>query len=402
LKNGFTKGSDEWPNVAYPYNTKRFSGLYDGNMSAGGPGYIEPDKAGSLAYEILTLHELTGDRRYLDFAVRVADLLAKKTRQGDAHVSPLPYRVRALDGAVSASYTTNWVGTLLLWEELAKLKRGNRAAHDRARAEIVRWLKEFPLKNNRWGPFFEDIPTWSDTQINAVTLVQYILDKQEAWGPTWKEDARGALDWAWKKLGNQTWAKYGVTVMNEQTAYQVPGNSHTSRQCAMELRYAELTGDRSRVDNAVRGLAWATYHIDHDGKNRYYHDDIWLTDGYGDFWRHYLRAFAADPALAPADQDHVLRSSSVVKAVTYGAGQVAYTTFDKAATELLRIGTFEPTEVSAGGQKLERLAWREDLASRDGFTVGASGDLPSVVRVRHSRSGEVKIAGTPRKLAHGD
>ena len=72
-------------------------------------------------------------------------------------------------------------------------------------------------------------------------------------------------------------------VINEQTQYPVPGNSHTSRHGAVELLYAEKTGDWSARDAAIRRLTWATYWVDFDGKNRYPGDDIWLTDGYGDF-----------------------------------------------------------------------------------------------------------------------
>ncbi len=88
-----------------------------------------------------------------------------------------------------------------------------------------------------------------------------------------------------------------MIVVNEQTAYEVPGNSHTSRQGADELLYTKLTGDSSRYENAVRQLIWSTYMVNDDGRNRYPNDENWLTDGYGDYVRHYLRAMAADPAL---------------------------------------------------------------------------------------------------------
>jgi hypothetical protein len=61
-----------------------------------------------------------------------------------------------------------------------------------------------------------------------------------------------------------------------------------------------LTGDRSGADHAIRQLNWATYMVDVDGKNRYMQDENWLTDGYGDYVRHYLRSMAAMPELAPA------------------------------------------------------------------------------------------------------
>jgi hypothetical protein len=78
-----------------------------------------------------------------------------------------------------------------------------------------------------------------------------------------------------------------------------------------------LVNDYARADHAVRQLSWATYMVDVDGKNKYMQDENWLTDGYGDYVRHYLRSMAFMPEIAPANQDHLLFSSSVVQHVFY-------------------------------------------------------------------------------------
>ncbi len=57
--------------------------------------------------------------------------------------------------------------------------------------------------------------------------------------------------------------------------------------------------------------------VDSDGKNCYPNDEIWMTDGYGDYVRHYLRAMAWKPELAPSDQIHLLSSTSVVQLIEY-------------------------------------------------------------------------------------
>jgi hypothetical protein len=177
-------------------------------------------------------------------------------------------------------------------------------------------MKKYPLKNNKWGPFFEDVPGWSDTQINAITFAQFMMNHQEYF-PDWKNEVEGIFKWVYKTLGNHKWEKYGVVVVNEQTAYLVPGNSHTSRQGSSELLYVSLTGDTTRKQNAIRQLNWATYMVDYDGKNQYPMDENWLTDGYGDYVRHFLRAMGALPELAPSDEEHILYSSSVIQEVEY-------------------------------------------------------------------------------------
>jgi hypothetical protein len=391
LAHGLSEATDEWPNVPYPYNYY-YLDEYVGDLVAG-PGYTQPDKAGSLGYELLNLYKIGGNAGYLQGAVNIANTLAGKTVDGDVSHSPLPYRVSAVDGTVADAYTTNFSGVLMLWEGLVEMGEGDVSSYQVAHGKMLNWLRTYPAQNGQWGPFFEDIAGWSDTQINAVTMAMYMMEHPGEWGASWQEDARGALDWAMQTLGNSNWSEYGVEVVNEQTAYQEPGNSHTSRQGSMELRYAELTGDSTWVANAVRQLSWATYMVDVDGKNFYLNNDIWLTDGYGDYVRHYLRAMAAAPYLAPDDEDHLLRTDSVVTSISYQAGEIAYQTYDSGSRELLRVNTFVPEVVTAGGQVLPQLSHISDLEQQQGWTLGADGDLPSVLRIRHDSAANILISG---------
>jgi hypothetical protein len=352
LAHGRTGPVGPWPHLPFPYNTDVHSGRYDGDMIAG-KGYLQPDKAGSFGAELLTLFKITGERRYLDAAAAIADTLARRVTPGDALHSPWPFRVHAATGEVFASkngdfgYTTNWVGALRLFDGLVAAREGRVADYDRARQLVSAWLRAYPLQSQRWGPFFEDINIYSDTQINAGTMALYVLEN-----PAWVEDGLGVvrriLDWGDATFGNALWSRYGVRATNEQTAYEVPGNSHTSRQASLELLWAEAAKDPSRKAQAVRNLSWATYMVDTDGKNRYYRDDIWLTDGYGDYVRHYLRAMAAAPELAPPDQNHLLRTSSVVRSIEYGPDVIAYEKWDAASRERLKLGAWTPGAVEGG------------------------------------------------------
>ncbi|MBZ5562465.1 MAG: hypothetical protein LAP13_08585 [Acidobacteriia bacterium] len=388
LAHSLSAPDSQWPGLPYPYNTDLHSGVYDGDMRAG-KGYLQPDKAASFAAELLTLYKLTGNEKYLNSAISIADVLAIKIAPGDAEHSPWPYRVNATTDMVSLPYTTNYTGALRLFDGLVNLKRGHVAAYRAAKAALSAWLKEYPLRNNRWGPFFEDIPGWSDSEINADTMAMYIMEHPE-WDPNWREDARAILAWTQTMFENDAWLKYGVRATNEQTAYLVPGNSHSSRHASVMLLYGEKTGDRSNQEDAIRELNWATYMVGDAGNNRYPYDDVWLTDGYGDYVRHYLRAMAADPELSPHDQSHLLRSSSVVKQIAYAPQRITYTTFDVASQELLRVA-FEPTRITAGGARLVRLGAVADLNRQEGYTSDAPGDVPGVLRIRHDSSGEVQV-----------
>lgn len=300
-----------------------------------------------------------------------------------------------------SSYTTNWVGTLQLFEKLEALNAGDAAAYRQAAGIILEWMKQYPLKTNKWGPFFEDIPGWSDTQINAVTFARYMMEHPQYF-PAWKQQVPDIFNWVYEKLGNKSWAKYGVDVVNEQTAYQTPGNSHTSRQAAAELLFSALTGDTLRVKNALRQLNWATYMVDDDGKNCYPRDEVWLTDGYGDYVRHFLRAMAAMPELAPSGANHILHSTSVVSQVDYAPDFnktlvpdvyqseldkviLFYRTYDRSSIETIRL-IAKPSRIMIYNQEIKE---RQNLEA-EGWTW-QSLKKGSILRIRHLSGNQVKI-----------
>ena len=99
LAHGMSKPEQVWGNLPYPYNLNIHSGVYDGDMRAG-KGFLQPDKAASFGAELVVLYKMTGERKYLDAAVRMADKLAAKVKPGDAENSPWPFRVNAETGAV--------------------------------------------------------------------------------------------------------------------------------------------------------------------------------------------------------------------------------------------------------------------------------------------------------------
>jgi len=375
LTHGLSPSSATWADIPYPYNTLVYSGIYDGDMIIG-KDYTQPDKAGSFGIELVRLYKMTSIERYpnitddvyLSAAVKIASTLAKHVIDGDENNSPLPFKVNAITGEAGklknnnrdgkdaglSSYTTNWSGTLELLLELQALNAGDTELYKRAFDKIINWMKKYPLQNNKWGPFFEDIPGWSDTQINAITFAQFMMNHQEYFSD-WKRDVKKIFDWVYQKVGNEKWKKYGVTVVNEQTAYQQPGNSHSSRQASAELQYISLTGDRYHYSNAVRQLNWATYMVDKDGKNRYPNDENWLTDGYGDYVRHFLRAMEAMPELAPADEEHILSSTSVIGEADYTPLADKYFGNDLGKTDQKKIKLFYRTFDTTGIEQIRLL-----------------------------------------------
>jgi hypothetical protein len=139
--------------------------------------------------------------------------------------------------------------------------------------------------------------------------------------------------------------------------------------------------------------------VDNDGKNRYPQDENWLTDGYGDYVRHYLNAMAAEPALAPADEEHLLYSSSVIQQVDYAGNinkflvpqvknvdldkvRVYYHTFDNTGAEKIRL-LKKPSLVLLNDKPMTESA----ADSPEGFTwqAYAKGGLLTIKRLNGNK-----------------
>ncbi len=390
LDRGLSKSDCNWPNLPYPWNSTSKPGFrYDGDLRHG-INVTQLDKAGDFGYQLVNLYKITGTKKYLDAAVRIADTLAARTAQGDINTSPLPYKVNTETGKVVWPYTSNWTWTVEMFNELAKMNVGNTAGYKQASDRFIEWFRNVPIKQNKYGPFFEDIDVWSDAGINAGRLAFFILNHPDKWGDSWQQDARRPLDWMVRELGNHQWEKYGVVVTNEQTAYRYEGNSHSSRHASLEILYSQKTGDWSRKANSIRELSWATYSVDYDGRNEYPGDpvdeEIWFTDGYGDYVEHYLNAMAALPEeLAPDNGNHLLHSTSIIKKIAYQPTSIKYVTYDKSSTELLRL-TARPARITAGGKPLNQ----KDSPDADGWTWKPL-DKGGVLQIKHSESNKCSI-----------
>jgi hypothetical protein len=345
-----------------------------------GKDIAQPDKAGSFALELLHTYKLSNgfnvpeNKYYLEAALKIANTLVSHIKQGDSNYSPLPFKVNVYTGVTellryhdftntwidTAGYTTNWAPTMQLFLDLISMGKGDTAAYHKGFNSLLAWMKAVPMKENKWGPFFEDVAEWSETQINAMTFARFIMKHREYF-VDWKNDVQKIIAWVHQNFANENWKKYGVTVTNEQSVYKMPGESHSSRQAADELLYVSLTGDSTLYENAVRELCWATYPVDFDGKNCFPFDSPWLTDGYGDYIRHYLRAMDASPVLTPPGEDHILSSTSVIQQADYAGHlkkfyginfehidsntvKLYYNTYDSSGTERIKLSK-KPSKV---------------------------------------------------------
>jgi hypothetical protein len=387
-----------WAGVPYPSGDPG-AAEYRG-WSAHGVDFVEPHVVGEDGYAYLRLWEMTGEERYLKEAIRCAEALVKNYSVGDAGRSPWPYRCHAKDGSLKDGkgmfgYSANVVEPVMLLEELMRLGKGDVTAYARVRDGAWKWLMDYPMKNNVWVGYFEDVTASMDSMNNVIPLetARYLLMHPEK-DPEWKEHARGLIEWV---KTTPKWPKYevrGALVTTEQGdgkafCCNLPNqccDSHSARLAAVEAFYYSTTGDVAYKEAAYRTYNWVSYWQGLPGKGHApFSDQWWFTDEFADGPRRMMDAFWAVPEWAPLGESHVLGSSSVVKSVEYGRGRVKYATFDAESVDVLRLD-FLPDQVTVGGTVVPRRMGLE----REGWVFD---ETTRVLRVRHVASGDVEIVG---------
>jgi hypothetical protein len=410
LKAGTTPSDWDWPGVPFATgcgNDPEYGRCIE-NMPREFYGGIETDKVGELGTGYVLFYKQTGDKKYLDAALRCAQALARHVRAGDADHTPWPFRVDARTGVTLAleEYGGDVAGPLRLFDELIRINAGDVAAFRTARGMALKWMLDYPLNHdngawNKWSGFFEDIPRHVDdvNQLTPMMAAYYILSREDPAeaDPQWVAHVGRLLDWVKIKLGRGPF--FGAQAIDEQTTpdasfgccSRAGQGDHTARWAAINALFFEKTRDGQAREDAYRSLNYATYFAGSDGRIACcgidYKNYYWFSDGYADYMRHFQWAMGAVPEFAPAGIDHILRSSSVVQKVKYAPHSVKYRTFDADATEVLRL-RFKPAHVTAGGAALKL---RGDTREA-GYTLEpAGGDW--IVRVRHVNSGDIEFGG---------
>jgi hypothetical protein len=398
LENGLTPEGYAWSRVPYPSanpGALRYTG-----WSQHGEDYVEPHVVGEDGYGYLRLYEMTGDTKYLRAAIRCADALANNFKPGDESNSPWPYRCHARDGSLQNGkgmfpYSANVVEPIMLFDELLRLDQGDTASYKSVRAGAWAWLMKYPMRNNVWVGYFEDVQGSMDNmnQVIPLEFARYVLLHPEK-DPDWHEHAHQLIEWV---KTTPKWPKYmvhGALVTTEQGngkefCCNLPNqccDSHSSRLAAVEAIYYAKTGDIAYKQAAYRTYNWVTYFQGLPAAaHAPFSNQWWFTDEFADGPRRMMDAFWAIPEWAPADESHLLGSLSVVTKIAYGAGRVTYSTFDTDSTDVLRLN-FVPDSINVGGRPIPP---RNDL-QREGYTFD---EKSRTLRIRHTSSRDVDIQG---------
>ncbi len=398
LENGLTPEGYVWAQVPYPSanpGSRRYTG-----WSNHGEDYVEPHVVGEDGYAYLRLYEMTGNTKYLRAAIRCAEALAKNFKPGDELHSPWPNRCFARDGSLEGGkgmfpYSANVVEPIMLLDELIRINQGDTASYKKVREGAWAWLMKYPMQNNVWVGYFEDVQASMGNMNNVIPLElgRYVLLHPEK-DPDWRDHSRRLIEWV---KTTPKWPKYivhGATVTTEQGngkefCCNLPNqccDSHSARLAAVEALYYAKTGDAAYKEAAYRTYNWVTYFQGLPAAaHAPYSTQWWFTDEFSDGPRRMMDAFWAVPEWAPADESHLLGSLSAVTKIAYGAGSVTYSTFDADSTDVLRLD-FVPDSVNVGGKPITR---RKDL-DQEGYTID---DATHALYLRHTTSRDVDIQG---------
>jgi hypothetical protein len=381
LKHGTTPANWEWANVPYA-SSNPFEKEYMGatrwekeGMRGDGLHGIEPDKVGELGLGYLLFYEVTEDTVYLNAAINCADALVKNIHDAggdleyfsDVQVkkSPWPFRINARNGVVIDEYCANVVEPVRLLDELMRIRQRislteeQYKAYERARNIAWRWLysKNGPMKTSIWNAYFEDIPNDPErsnrNQVSPMETARYLLRKPGLDSNT-NITVPALLYWVESVFGTEN-----MDAIKEQTWCYVPMGSHTARFASICAMWYEKTGDERYKEKAYRYFNNATYCTDGNGVVRVgpTWPSSWFSDGYGDYIKHFLDGMAAVPEWAPAGEDHVLRSSSVVQKIAYHKKSIELSTFDSNGSLIIRM-TAKPVSVTVNDIAVTHFKWK--------------------------------------------
>jgi hypothetical protein len=375
LQHGTTPSDWAWPNVPFasadPYMTEyRGASRWEQDGMRGDGLYgIEPDKIGELGIAYLKFYQVTEEICFLQAAVHCADVLARQVRDvrpgpppfsaASTEKSPWPFRVNAFTGEVISEYCSNVVEPVRLFDELLRirgrigLKAEQADMYKKARDLAWEWLFSIngPMRTYIWNAYFEDIPNDPDrtnrVQITPLETARYLLKHPER-DPDPDHTVPALIRWV-----SSVFATEGMDAIKEQTWCYAPMGSHTARYASLCALWYQRTGDGWYRNQAQRFFNLATYMCFDNGVVSVgpQWPGSWWSDGYGDYIRHFMEGIAAIPEWAPVEENHLLKSTSVVQNIQYKQAVIRYRTFDDHAIEVLRLKD-KPVKITVNGNAI--------------------------------------------------
>lgn len=399
LDHGTSPSDFAWPN--FPYTTTNPGDIeFRGFTKAFALHETHIDHAAEMGLTYYRMYLYSGDQKYLAAALKVANVLAAKSRPGTAEKSVWPYRVNMETGKITAEYGANWTGAYMLFDHLIKAKLGNIAGYEKARERTSVFLLQFPMKTGYWTDGHSDNPVNSNTyrsNLSASNMVLTMFD-HPGLNPDWKSDIPRLIKWTedyfiFRSEPGEPSTMWGANIVGEQDGFNHKMDYQTARYAAECARWYAISGDEIYKKKAYRSLNWVTYCSDSNGMA--FESPVsegiasWWSDCYGECPRMFYHAFAGIPEWAPPGENHILYSEGILTDVHYSGTNVVYHATIDDGIEYLRLA-FKPLKVSLNGQELLE---NESLGASF-YTLKDLGNGDYSVVINRKRAGKVIVSGT--------
>lgn len=378
-----------------------------------GNGKVQLDIVAEVGLQLVRAYEMLGEARWYAAAKHWADLLAENRRR-EPGVAPWGrYADNAGGPGMNGIQTGGVVFILHFFDELIRTGytgKGNEivAARGEGRVYLREGLLPAWWANDTWGRNYWD---WEDpVQAENVTefVVAYFMDHKDYF-PNWKIDTRNILSLFLNRTSVSPKSNGDVF----SGAWAFPESSGCCERSLwygpMELasvwaRYGVESGSEWAREIARRSQLLATYDVLENGRSmdlvdgRSLVSDTWFKIAHPMALTYVLKTMAWLPEIMGANREnHLLRTSEVVKRVIYGKDKMSYSTFDAPSDsiDVLRLA-YSPNAVRANGKEL---SLRPDLTA-NGYTVRNLPGGDCIVSIRHDGATEVSLTGPdPQKIA---
>lgn len=328
-----TEPGDRWPNLPWStFNEGKPGGIEDKDT-------LQPDKAAYMGLAYVRLYEVTGERRYLEAASAIAEtLMVNQSKDGS-----WPFRVNPKTGEVFQPYTAGIFMPVAFFEKMYALT--NNRDFKNAQLTAWMWMMRNPVRTGNWSGFYEDIEKGSDSQVYyapAQTIRLLLRYRTPASEASYMRHARRLFDDVMDGLAFVD-RDMGL-ILREQTAYLAATPSSTLSWSMMAAEMFLATGEeryRQVVLEAARSVTRYGFKPDGRSQNTMMGDRIYgNTQSWYSLTSPMLRYIYQDmgvlPELAPAGQNHLLRSATEVREISYARDHVIWTSLPD-SIELLKV-----------------------------------------------------------------
>ncbi len=324
----------------------------------------EPDKMCLVAIGCLDFYKYSGEKKYLEAALRIARTVNKHILPGDEQHSPLPFRVHLQTGRVVDTYDAGLISVVKCFSSLLPFCSSTEQEDLQKNSNVVwQWLLKYPMTNYRWSGYYEDVVSNHDNlnQHTPLETARYILQHPEI-DPDYQRHVPDLLRWVENRFGKTK--RYGATSICEQDSCFMEMSSHTARYASVVALWYGVSGLEKDYEEARAAFALATYSAynkySKDGKAINYvgigYSDPWFSDSYFDYLTHIFDGLAEIPAMMMQQRDRMLKSTAIVQSIKYGDKKISYRTYEPDGDELLHL-TFTP-RVYGDGRPLPASAWQ--------------------------------------------